>query len=1020
MKIAANKFFDVTARADLDRKVINSTCVHDGRIYIGTDTGLQITNTVYVPVKNELSEYIGDTRVRCIMEDNEGNLWLSTFTNDKGLVCYTADKRIISFTEADGLPNNRVRCTCTAPDGAVLAGTNNGLAVIRNGKIERVIDQAKGLSNPVILTVEADDDGKIYMGSDGDGIYVADGSKITHLYREDGLTSGVILRIKKDEKRNVIWIVTSNSIQYIQDGVIKKVENFPYTNNYDIYFDSKDKAWVLASSGIYVASAQDMLSGNNFDYVFYNVSDGLPSMPTSNSFSCLDENGDLFMSCRSGVTRVNIDDFFVESHDIRFSVPYIEDSRGRYYPDENNTFSLPPTANNITIYSYALTFMMHDPQIEYFLDGADTKPIVVNKSDMAPARYTNLHGGEYDFSLSLIDNASHTVRQTVSYHIVKERAFYEQWWFYVLASAAVIMLIVMMIRIYLRRKTAVFVAREKEQQKLQRLFEQTATALVNAIDAKDKYTHGHSSRVAEYSKKIAALCGMDEKQCLEVYYAGLLHDVGKIGVPASVINKDGRLTDEEYEMIKQHPVTGYQILRSIREYPFLGIGARYHHERYDGKGYPDGLKGTDIPEIARIVSVADAYDAMTSKRSYRDPIPQQKVREEFVKGSGTQFDPEYAKMMLHLIDLDTEYEMKEREEINELDGSDELIIGGHRSMVSDGILLTPSMTEITLRISRYDNSSDNAPSPSLVLFDSLDGRVHDDEKSIKDLLYFEYGEIWLNGHTVTDGARKMKAQVKISAEEDMGADEYRIEAAKFDDHAIISITSREKVVEVIAALPDSARFVYLGLTGEYCRIGNVRVDKTGQEITEGFIPRIAEKISYIDVPEGDLPNVQIDGYRTASTIGLLLSDSMQVTFHTMSLPTARLVWHCPYIDIFYSDDGKINGANYRDFTLMRLDGEYWECDGASENTITVNKSDSFEGWEAWKKYNKAGFDCKITLSRDNDTITAVTENFGLYVKCVTKINDGTKNIYAALTGDQCAITNIRVAPVTSDTPGDEK
>ena len=754
MKIAANKFFDVTTHAGLAHKIVNTTCIHNGRIYIGTDTGLQITNTAYIPVKNELSEYMGDTRIRCITKDNDDNLWLSTYTNDMGLVCYTADKEIISFTEADGLPSNKVRCTAVTSDGAVLAGTNGGIAVIRDYKIERIIDEDKGLNNPVILTVE-EVDGKYYLGSDGDGIYVAEGNKITHLYREDGLTSGVILRIKKDEKRNVIWIVTSNSIQYIQDGIIKKVEAFPYTNNYDIYFDSENNAWVPASSGIYVVNAEEMITRENFDYAFYNISDGLPCVPTSNSFSCIDENGELFLAGRSGVTRVNIDQFFVESHDIRFSVPYIEDDKRRYYPDKNNTFELPSNAKSITIYNYALTYMMHDPQIEYFLDGADSQPITVNKSDMAPLRYTNLRGGEYDFSLSLIDNASHTVRQTVSYHIVKNRAYYEQWWFYVICVCVNILVIIFIIRYVTERKTTDFLKREREQQKLQRLFEQTATALVNAIDAKDKYTHGHSARVAEYSRKIAELCGMDERQCLEVYYAGLLHDVGKIGVPASVINKDGRLTDEEYEMIRQHPVTGYQILKSIREYPFLSIGARYHHERYDGRGYPDGVKGTDIPDIARIVSVADAYDAMTSKRSYRDPIPQQKVREEFVKGSGTQFDPEYAKMMLHLIDLDTEYELKEREEISELEGNDDLVIGEHRSIVSEGILITPAVTKICLKIRKYDNSSNNRPSPSLILFDSLDGCFHSSEKEIKDLLYFEYGEILFSGDTVPAKCRQI-------------------------------------------------------------------------------------------------------------------------------------------------------------------------------------------------------------------------------------------------------------------------
>ncbi|MCR4777904.1 MAG: HD-GYP domain-containing protein [Lachnospiraceae bacterium] len=201
--------------------------------------------------------------------------------------------------------------------------------------------------------------------------------------------------------------------------------------------------------------------------------------------------------------------------------------------------------------------------------------------------------------------------------------------------------------------------------KLKGLTKEVIAAFANSIDAKDEYTHGHSSRVAEYSRRIAQASGKTPEECEEIYYAGLLHDIGKIGVPEDIITKEGKLTPEEYEKIKEHPVLGAQILGNITEYPYLSIGARGHHERYDGKGYPDGLKGEKIPDMARIIAVADAYDAMSSKRSYRAPIPQQKVREEIVKGIGTQFDPEYARIMLHLIDEDLEYKMSEREEISD-------------------------------------------------------------------------------------------------------------------------------------------------------------------------------------------------------------------------------------------------------------------------------------------------------------------------------------------------------------------
>ncbi|MBR4320594.1 MAG: HD-GYP domain-containing protein [Oscillospiraceae bacterium] len=203
---------------------------------------------------------------------------------------------------------------------------------------------------------------------------------------------------------------------------------------------------------------------------------------------------------------------------------------------------------------------------------------------------------------------------------------------------------------------------QEEQENMRSMMEQTSYALAEAIEAKDKYTHGHSSRVAKYSEMIAELAGKDEKERQNIYLAGLLHDVGKIGIPEGIINKDSKLTDEEYAIIKTHPVIGNQILQKIKKNPDLSIGAHYHHERYDGRGYPEGLKEKEIPEIARIIAVADAYDAMTSKRSYRDPLPQEVVRNEIVKGKGSQFDPVFAEIMLELIDKDTEYAMKEQEE----------------------------------------------------------------------------------------------------------------------------------------------------------------------------------------------------------------------------------------------------------------------------------------------------------------------------------------------------------------------
>ncbi|MCR5686016.1 MAG: HD-GYP domain-containing protein [Lachnospiraceae bacterium] len=550
----------------------------------------------------------------------------------------------------------------------------------------------------------------------------------------------------------------------------------------------------------------------------------------------------------------------------------------------------------------------------------------------------------------------------------------------------------------------------------ERLFEQTATALVGAIDAKDEYSHGHSERVAEYAEKIAREAGMSDEECRRIYYAGLLHDVGKIGIADNIINKNGKLTPEEYEVIKQHPVMGNQILTSISEYPYLSIGAHFHHERYDGKGYPDRLKGDDIPEIARIISVADAYDAMTSNRSYRDAIPQQLVREEIVKGAGTQFDPEYAKIMQHLIDLDSEYKMRERTVAGNLAGRDELVCGIYRGEVSDGILLTQNMTGIHLKFKPEGTAPDGtvSRSPAIILFDSLDGRVHESEKLIRELAYFEYGEIWLDGHVSEKNVRRTQVlEFEKDAEKTRSRSRdketvYDIEAVNINDHVLIRIDDSRKITEVTLALPDSSRYAYIGLTGEYCRISEIAVSRSEMPVSKDYISRIADPISYLNGPAGDIPNIQIDGSRSAATDGIAITDGMTVSFHTLSLPTARLIWHCPYIVIFSSDDKKVKGKNYREYALTRLDGENWDVDGFAENKLIVNRNDDFEGWDAWKKACKEGFDCVVSFGRAGNKISVTTENQGLYVKNTTTLPDGTGEVYAALTGDQVALTNIRI------------
>lgn len=188
---------------------------------------------------------------------------------------------------------------------------------------------------------------------------------------------------------------------------------------------------------------------------------------------------------------------------------------------------------------------------------------------------------------------------------------------------------------------------------LEKAYLDTIGILRQTVEARDPYTRGHSDRVSEFAVLIGTKMGLDEKTIHTLKIGGLFHDIGKIGIPDSILLKESKLSDEEYSQIKNHPTIGAHILGNAKVFQDIIPIVKHHHERYDGKGYPSQLAGTDIPLIARITAVADAFDAMTSRRTYRDSIPIDKVKEEIARCSGTQFDPEIAKLFLDI--LNNEY-----------------------------------------------------------------------------------------------------------------------------------------------------------------------------------------------------------------------------------------------------------------------------------------------------------------------------------------------------------------------------
>ncbi len=562
----------------------------------------------------------------------------------------------------------------------------------------------------------------------------------------------------------------------------------------------------------------------------------------------------------------------------------------------------------------------------------------------------------------------------------------------------------------------------KERTRLQKGFDEAATAIATAVDAKNQYSKGHSVRVAEYSRDIARRAKLSEQQIYEVYYAALLHDIGKIGVDDAILRNGSASSEAQKDLFRQHAEIGAQILTAIKDYPYLPDAARYHHECYDGSGYPKGIQGEQIPLYARIVKVADVYDSLTSHKKNRGPLPQGKVREMFIMGSHKQFDPKFADIMVEMIDEDIGYKMREHEgmlvaediaevlsyDITEID---ELKFMDYKEVISDGLKLTPNITRLSFTSTPDEGQIPKNAVPAIIVFDSFDACVHTDERKIRNLHYLEFAELWADGHYISTRARNMRTTVtpeeKIVVPE--GPVNYEVEAVRYKDHVKVKITSSFATVESTIALFDTARSVYIGLAGEHSIAKDIKVTHDENPVDENYIKRICGEIDIINLMDGDIPNVQIDEYRSATTEGIQVYDGVRLVFHSKTLPGTSTVSNCPYILLYSSEDGKVTGKGYKEYACVRIDGDDVTAvpeDGSSENTLTVQRKEEFVGWDAWKKYNQKGFECEVEFKRRKHNITFTTENAGVYVKCVSPIPKET-DVYVALTGDRCAIMDIR-------------
>ena len=657
MKVVKTPFVDITGISGLERTTANTTCIYQGDLYIGNDNGLQVLDRNYKIKSNALTELLEGVRIRSIKGDSAGNLWLCTYgsADNLGLICYHGDGTYDIFNEEKGMVSNKIRTLTELSTGTVAVAASGGVNFIKDGKVIGVLDASNGITNTEILSISEGDDGLVYFGSDGGGLYIYnfEDRKLECKGLDDGLKSQVIMQIHKDNQRGVYWMVTSNSIAYMRDGKINTLSNFPYSDNFDMQFDETGGVWVLSSSGIYFVNGDELMADpSNLLYSFYDIRSGLPSVVTPNSRNYISPNGTLYIAGNSGVSSININKAREGKNDAPLAVPFITIDDKEFYVHMGETVVLPSDCQRISIHAYAMTYA-HNPQISYYLEGFDKNETTVSRYAMQPVTYTNLKSGEYTFHMAIVDVMTGEKLNSIEVTIIKEKALYENVWFWLLIVVAIALIVLLIVRVYVHHKIEKLRQKELEDRKFIR---EIIQVFAKTIDIKDAYTNGHSFRVAEYTKMIAQKAGYSEAEVEKIYNIGLMHDIGKITIPNEILNKPGKLTDEEFVIMKSHASNGYEILKDVEADPQLALGAGFHHERIDGRGYPAGKVGDEIPNVAQMIAVADTFDAMYSTRPYRTKMPIEKVVAELERVSGTQLNEKYVKIMLELIEEGKAYE----------------------------------------------------------------------------------------------------------------------------------------------------------------------------------------------------------------------------------------------------------------------------------------------------------------------------------------------------------------------------
>lgn len=643
VRFSVGCFSSPNAEAGLEDVTLNAVAMSGGVKYIGTDSGVIVCGEDWKRQECVLTDMLRGIRVRHIIADSKGRIWAASYSDTPVIMYDPKSGEAVSYSSADGLAGDRARVFLELRDGTVAVGMQNGLSFIGDGNIQSFTD----LEYPAILSLLETDSGSVFAGSDGGGIYeIKEGGEIVPHSFDKGLNEGVVLRMLKDSEGDGYFVSAGSSLYYMENGSFRKLENLEKGAGsiFDLYLID-GTLWLLQNNGILAADRADLLNGGTGDPVTYGFEYGLSGSLNANTWHCL-EDGKLYLATRDGIS---VFGFTAPENELPKVIITSIVVDGTVYDNPSAAIKVPSGAQRVTVNFSALSFTDTTRfGIGYKLNGFDSREIKAGEVKSDSVSYTNLSGGDYRFDIRVIDpdDPSAASHNHFSIDIKKQKKLTEHPIFWV--AAVFLIAAAAMGSITPISAAKVKIARRR-QREYQDILEQSLLTFAGTIDAKDKYTNGHSIRVARYSRELARRMGMSPQEQEHIYYVALLHDIGKIGVPDHILNKPGKLDDEERKVIQTHPKIGAEILKNFTALSGISDGARYHHERFEGGGYCEGIAGEDIPLVARIIGVADTYDAMSSERCYRKPLSREKIESELKDGKGTQFDPQIVPHMINMM-----------------------------------------------------------------------------------------------------------------------------------------------------------------------------------------------------------------------------------------------------------------------------------------------------------------------------------------------------------------------------------